>query len=340
MALVTMSGESVAVDIVMVAMKVVTLRVVAIWFPWTMSHSPSARSPPAQGWAPPPPPHRLRSLARSWLDEDAPWPDAAVATVGDCATRAQLLSKGGGDSGGVLAGAPFAEAVFGVSGCRVIWRVPEGAALPPGRVLVAEVEGPAAGVLGGERVALNILGRCSGVASMAARAVGVARAQGWAGVVGGTRKTTPGFRLAEKYALGVGGADPHRGGLGGLLLLKDNHRALAAAAGGLEQMILGVRRAGGFTRRLGVECSSVDEALEAAGAGADIVLLDNLAPQDLHAAAAQVKAAYPGVTVEASGGIVLGTLPQFLGPHIDVVSMGCLTHSAPALDFALRVLEP
>ncbi|NWI80555.1 NADC pyrophosphorylase, partial [Dryoscopus gambensis] len=86
-----------------------------------------------------------------------------------------------------------------------------------------------------------------------------------------------------------------------------------------------------------VECSSVAEALAAAGAGADIVLLDNLAPQELHTAAAQVKATYPRVTVEASGGIVLGTRPQFLGPHIDVVSMGCLTHSAPALDFALRV---
>ncbi|NXP01089.1 NADC pyrophosphorylase, partial [Certhia brachydactyla] len=86
-----------------------------------------------------------------------------------------------------------------------------------------------------------------------------------------------------------------------------------------------------------VECSSAEEALAAAGAGADIVLLDNLAPQELHVVAAQVKAAHPRVTVEASGGIVLGTLAQFLGPHIDVVSMGCLTHSAPALDFSLRV---
>ncbi|NWV48114.1 NADC pyrophosphorylase, partial [Daphoenositta chrysoptera] len=85
-----------------------------------------------------------------------------------------------------------------------------------------------------------------------------------------------------------------------------------------------------------IECSSAAEALAAAEVGADIVLLDNLAPQELHAAA-QVKAAHPGVTVEASGGIVLGTLPQFLGPHINVVSMGCLTHSAPALDLALRV---
>ncbi|NXC31003.1 NADC pyrophosphorylase, partial [Campylorhamphus procurvoides] len=86
-----------------------------------------------------------------------------------------------------------------------------------------------------------------------------------------------------------------------------------------------------------VECSTVAEALEAARAGVDIVLLDNFAPQELHEVAAQVKAENPTVTVEASGGVVLGTLPQFLGPHIDVVSMGCLTHSAPALDFALRV---
>ncbi|NXQ00067.1 NADC pyrophosphorylase, partial [Vidua macroura] len=94
-----------------------------------------------------------------------------------------------------------------------------------------------------------------------------------------------------------------------------------------------------------VECSSAEEALAAAGAGADIVLImperclltGRPPPQELHAAAARLKAAHPGGTVEASGGIVLETLPQFLGPHVDVVSMGCLTHSAPALDFALRV---
>ncbi|NXV53719.1 NADC pyrophosphorylase, partial [Uria aalge] len=86
-----------------------------------------------------------------------------------------------------------------------------------------------------------------------------------------------------------------------------------------------------------VEASSAAEALRAAAAGADIVLLDNFTPQGLRAAAAAVKAAHPGVTVEASGGITPETLPHFLGPHVDVVSMGCLTHGAPALDFALRV---
>ncbi|NXV60364.1 NADC pyrophosphorylase, partial [Molothrus ater] len=298
---------------------------------------------PAAPWPPAPPQHRLLSLARSWLDEDAPWPDPSVATLGALRARAELLSKApqpGGSPGpfpGVLAGCPFAEAVFGVSGCTVSWRIPEGSRLPPGRAVVALVEGPAAGLLLAERVALNILGRCSGVASMAARAVAVARGAGWAGVVAGTRKTTPGFRAAEKYALGVGGAEPHRDGLGGFSLVKDNHRALAAR-GGAQQLILGVRRAGGFTRKLGVECASAEQALEAAEAGADLVLLDNLSPQELRAAAARVKAQHPWVTLEASGGIGLEALPRFLGPHVDVVSMGCLTHGATALDFALKVL--
>ncbi|XP_074991493.1 nicotinate-nucleotide pyrophosphorylase [carboxylating] [Calonectris borealis] len=278
------------------------------------------------------PPHKLRLLARAWLEEDAPSPDPASWAVGHAPCHAQLLCK----SAGVLAGTPFAQAAWEETGCRVSWRVAEGSRLPPGRTVVAEVEGPGAALLLAERVALNCLGRCSGVATAAARAVATARGRGWAGMVAGTRKTTPGFRLAEKYALAVGGADPHRYGLGELVMLKDNH--LLAARAPLAQVVGAARRAGGFTRRLAVECGSAAAAVAAAGAGADIVLLDNFTPQALHAAAGEVKAAHPGVTVEASGGIGLETLPQFLGPHVDVVSMGVLTHGAAALDFALRVL--
>ncbi|XP_071620261.1 nicotinate-nucleotide pyrophosphorylase [carboxylating] [Heliangelus exortis] len=282
------------------------------------------------------PPHQLQAMARAWLDEDAPTFDPTSGIIGRAPRLAQLLCS----SPGVLAGSPLAEAVFGVTGCEVTWRVAEGSPLPPQRTVVAEVKGPGASLLLAERVALNLLGRCSGVATVAAKAVSVAQGVQWGGVIAGTRKTTPGFRLAEKYALEVGGADPHRHvlGGGGLLLLKDNH--LAAARAPLEQVVEVARRAGGFTRRLGVECSTQGEAMAAAGAGADIVLLDNFTPQELHATAAVVKAAHPRVTLEASGGINLETLPQFLGPHIDVISMGCLTHSAPALDFSLRVLSP
>ncbi|NWY54265.1 NADC pyrophosphorylase, partial [Chionis minor] len=142
------------------------------------------------------PPHKLRSLARAWLDEDAPGPDPSLLAVGLAPRRAQLLSK----SPGVLAGSPFAQAAWEEAGCRVGWQVAEGTRLPVGQLVVAQVEGPAAGLLLAERVALNALARCSGVATAAARAVEIA----------GTRKTTPGFRLAEKYALAVGGAEPHR----------------------------------------------------------------------------------------------------------------------------------
>ncbi|XP_057896476.1 nicotinate-nucleotide pyrophosphorylase [carboxylating]-like [Melospiza georgiana] len=307
-------------------------------------------------WPPPPPPHRLRALAHSWLDEDAPWPDPTVAPLGNAEIRAHILVKNPETPRfnpetptfnpktppffGVLAGCPFAEAVFAVSGCSVLWKVPEGSRLGPGRALLAEVRGPVSGLLLAERTALNVLGRCSGVASMAARARGVAESRNWGGVVAGTRKCTPGFRAAEKYALGVGGAQGHREGLGAFGLVKDNHRAVAEMGGGHEGLIVEARRAGGFTRKLGVECASAEQALEAAKAGADVVLLDNLSPEELHAAAARVKAAHPRVLVEASGGIGLESLGSFLGPHVDVVSMGCLTHSAPALDFALKVALP
>ncbi|XP_053908982.1 nicotinate-nucleotide pyrophosphorylase [carboxylating] [Cuculus canorus] len=279
------------------------------------------------------PPHKLRSLARAWLDEDSPFPDAASAAVGRSPLRAELLCK----SPGVMAGAPFAQAAWEETGCAVTWLVADGHRLPPGRTTVATVEGPAAAVLVAERTALNAVGRCSGVATAAARAVAVAKGAAWRGMVAGTRKTTPGFRLAEKYALAVGGAESHRHGLGGGVLLKDNH--LAAARAPLEKVVGMARGAGGFTQRLTVECSSMADAVRAAKAGVDIVLLDNFTPQELHEAAAAVKATDPRVMVEASGGIDLENLPRFLGPHIDVVSMGCLTHGVSSLDFALRVVD-
>uniref|UniRef100_A0A8V5GV28 Nicotinate-nucleotide pyrophosphorylase [carboxylating] n=2 Tax=Melopsittacus undulatus TaxID=13146 RepID=A0A8V5GV28_MELUD len=267
-----------------------------------------------------------------WLQEDSTPFDPTSALSGQAPARAQLLSK----ASGVLAGLPFAEAVFRELRCHFRPLLPEGSALTGSRSVVAELYGPAWGLLAGERPALNCLGRCSGVASMAAAANGVARQQGWTGLVAGTRKTTPGFRLAEKYALMVGGAQEHRWGTDALLLVKDNHVVLHG--GGVEELVSAARSAAGFWRRVSIEVSSEAAAVAAAAAGADIVLMDNFSPEALHKAAAAVKASWPHVLVEASGGITLSSLPHFLGPHIDVVSMGCLTHSAPALDFALKVL--
>ncbi|XP_075851538.1 nicotinate-nucleotide pyrophosphorylase [carboxylating] isoform X3 [Microcebus murinus] len=173
------------------------------------------------------PPTTLAALADSWLQEDCPGLNYASWVAGAAPSQAALWAK----SPGVLAGRPFFDAIFAKLNCQVSWFFPEGSKLVP-VAKVAEVRGPAHSVLLGERVALNMLARCSGVASAAAAAVEAARGTGWTGHVAGTRKTTPGFRLVEKYGLLVGGAATHRYDLGGLVMVKDNH---IVAAGGVEK---------------------------------------------------------------------------------------------------------
>lgn len=168
----------------------------------------------------------LATLANSWLQEDCPGLNFASLVTGSAPSQAVLWAK----SPGVLAGRPFFDAVFTQLNCQVSWYLPEGSKLVP-VVKVAEVRGPTHHLLLGERVALNTLARCSGIASAAATAVEVARSTGWTGHVAGTRKTTPGFRLVEKYGLLVGGAASHRYDLGGLVMVKDNHVVAAGSMG-------------------------------------------------------------------------------------------------------------
>uniref|UniRef100_H0VVR0 Nicotinate-nucleotide pyrophosphorylase [carboxylating] n=1 Tax=Cavia porcellus TaxID=10141 RepID=H0VVR0_CAVPO len=275
------------------------------------------------------PPTTLAALADSWLQEDCPGLNFAALATGAVPSQAALWAK----SPGVLAGRPFFDAIFAQLDCQVSWFLPEGSRLVP-VVKVAEVRGPAHHLLLGERVALNMLARCSGIASAAATAVELTKAAGWAGRVAGTRKTTPGFRLVEKYGLLAGGAACHRYDLGGLVMVKDNH---IVAAGSVDKAVRGARLAAGFELKVEVECGSLHEAVQAAHAGADLVMLDNFKPEELHPTAAALKAQFPQVAVEASGGITLNNLPQFCGPHVDVISLGMLTQAAPALDFSLKL---
>ncbi|KAM5130897.1 nicotinate-nucleotide pyrophosphorylase [carboxylating] isoform 1-T1 [Callospermophilus lateralis] len=275
------------------------------------------------------PPTTLAALADSWLREDCPGLNFAALVTGAAPSQAALWAK----SPGVLAGRPFFDAIFAQLNCQVTWLLPEGSQLVP-VVQVAEVRGPAHRLLLGERVALNMLARCSGIASAAATAVKIARDTGWTGHVAGTRKTTPGFRLVEKYGLLVGGAASHRYDLGGMVMVKDNH---VVAAGGVEKAVRSARQAVDFALKVEVECSSLQEAVRAAEAGADLVLLDNFKPEELHPIAQALKAQFPRVAVEASGGVTLSNISQFCGPHIDVISLGMLTQAAPALDFSLKL---
>lgn len=163
-------------------------------------------------------PFSLKHLAREWLKEDVPSFDFAGFVVGEKQETAVLLLK----QEGVIAGRPFVDAVFKELDCSIEWHVEEGDYMQP-ITKIATVTGKVRHLLLGERVALNCLTRCSGIATMARNLSKLAVSTGWKGQIAGTRKTTPGFRLVEKYALLVGGASAHRHDLSSMIMLKDNH---------------------------------------------------------------------------------------------------------------------
>lgn len=280
------------------------------------------------------PPHAVTRLARDWLAEDTPNLDPAGVCVGSREVEARLLCK---TPHSVLAGSPFFTAVFREVGCSVDWRYQDGDRLGAETItLAAVVKGPANCLLLGERPALNCLARASGIATRCAELRATAAEAGWHGEVAGTRKTTPGFRLVEKYAMLVGGASTHRHDLSGMVMLKDNH---VWASGSITEAVRTARSVCGFSSKVEVECRSVEEGTEAAAAGADVVMLDNFKPQELHVAARTLKQTFPSLLIEASGGVSPQNLQLYLSPHIDVISLGCITQGCPVVDFSLKVIH-
>lgn len=270
-----------------------------------------------------------------WLRQDCPAFDIGGFVVGSKIETAHLLCK----ENCVLAGAPFVNAIFDFMQLAVTWNFVEGSYIdvssaPQGRVLVAKVVGPCNKLLLAERTLLNILSRASGVALQAQMAKREAEAARWHGWVAGTRKTTPGFKNVEKYALLVGGCATHRLDLSQMTMLKDNH---VVSRGSITAAVVAARTCAGFSTKIEVECQSTAEALEACEAGADIIMLDNFNSTTIHDAAGIIKGAHPHVLIEASGGIRLGALHQFMGPHIDIISMGSLTHGYPVIDFSFKI---
>eukprot|EP00934_Nitzschia_sp_Nitz4_P005001 Nitzschia sp. Nitz4//scaffold157_size52427//36714//37681//NITZ4_006845-RA/size52427-processed-gene-0.26-mRNA-1//1//CDS//3329537470//4991//frame0 len=278
-------------------------------------------------------PQNTNAIIEGWLHDDMPSFDVGGMVVGQDIKTAQLWMK----SPGVFAGKPFVQKVFDILGCQVAWNedVKEGSYQEiSSKICLATVTGPVSHILRGERTALNTLSRCSGVATLSHEAATRAKDLGWAGWVAGTRKTTPGFRVVEKYGLLVGGAATHRLDLSQMVMLKDNH---IWSSGSIQNAVRFARKAAGFSQKIEVECQSLEEAFEAAGAGADIVMLDNFEPDQLRKDAKTFKEKYPHVLVEASGGITTETMPDFLCPHVDIVSLGKLTQGYPCVDYSLKI---
>ncbi|XP_014849193.1 PREDICTED: nicotinate-nucleotide pyrophosphorylase [carboxylating] isoform X1 [Poecilia mexicana] len=281
------------------------------------------------------PTYSLTRLAREWLAEDTPNFDPAGVCVGSEEVEAKLLCK---TPHTVLAGSPFFTAVFTEVGCTVDWMYQEGAVIGPDAVTVtAVVRGPARCLLLGERPALNCLSRASGIATRCSQLQLTAKSAGWHGEVAGTRKTTPGFRLVEKYAMLVGGTSMHRQDLSGMVMLKDNH---VWASGSITEAVKVARSVCGFSSKIEVECRSTAEGREAAAAGADIVMLDNFQPQELHVAARDLKNEFPSLQIEASGGVTPENVASYFSSHVDIISLGCITQGCPVSDFSLKVQKP
>lgn len=280
-------------------------------------------------------PPNYTSIVQDWLREDCPSFDVGGFVVGDKEETAHLLCK----TSGVLAGVPWAEEVFNIMGLQYEWHETEGTyidltALPEKKKVIATITGKCRNVLLAERTALNILSRASGIATAARRAQQQKEAHGWHGFVAGTRKTTPGFSKVEKYALLVGGVATHRLDLSQMVMLKDNH---IWSTGSITNAVKLARKAAGFSSRIEVECQSVEEACEAAAAGADIVMLDNFSSEDIEAAAAAVKKQYSHILIEASGGITEENLPRYMNPSVDIISRGSFTQGYACLDFSMKI---
>jgi nicotinate-nucleotide pyrophosphorylase (carboxylating) len=202
----------------------------------------------------------------------------------------------------------------------------DGTEVPAGAT-VARVAGPVRAILTGERTALNLLGHLSGIATATARIVAAVSHTG--ARVTCTRKTTPGLRALEKYAVRAGGGANHRFGLDDAVLVKDNHLAIA---GSVAEAVARVRRHAGHLVKVEVEVDTLDQLDEALAAGVDAVLLDNMPPEMLRDA---VKAVAGRAITEASGGITPASAVEVAGSGVDLLSIGWLTHSAPNLDVAL-----
>jgi nicotinate-nucleotide pyrophosphorylase (carboxylating) len=265
-----------------------------------------------------------RALAEDLGDGDLT--TAAVVPAGARA-RARIEQK----AAGVPAGVRVAEKVFERVDPELRWhvRAAEGGWREGG--LLAEVAGSAASILAAERVALNFLGRLSGIATLTARYVDAVEGTGTR--ILDTRKTTPVLRALEKEAVRVGGGVSHREGLYDAILVKENHAALAGGVGEASRLALAAARDGVVVE---VECATLDDVAAALDAGVGRLLLDNMSPAELRRA---VELAGGRAELEASGGITLDTVRAVAETGVDFVSVGALTHSAPALDVSL-LLEP
>jgi nicotinate-nucleotide pyrophosphorylase (carboxylating) len=275
----------------------------------------------------------LGKQIRLWLEEDIGTGDVTTMTTIPLDRRSKGIIHV--KESGVVAGLPVAAEVFAIvdPALQFTPKAEEGAFVEKGTVL-AEVSGSTRSILLGERLALNLLQRLSGIATRTRQFVQAL--EGLPVRLVDTRKTTPGHRMLEKYAVRVGGGHNHRFGLYDAVLIKDNH---IKGAGGVLEAITAARAQIPHTMKIEVEIERFDQLELALQAGADIIMLDNMAPDRMAEAVRIIKARAPHVIVEASGSVTLESVKRIAMSGVDVISVGRLTYSVPSLDISLDLNE-
>ena len=278
--------------------------------------------------------HAVERIVQMALEEDAPWGDLTSGALlpAEARVKASLVGR----EAGVLSGAALFTTAMQLTdaSCRISFRIADGETFTEGQVL-ATAEGPARAVLQAERVALNFTQRLSGIATLTAKFV--AEIAGTKARIVDTRKTTPGLRYFERYAVRCGGGFNHRFSLSDAVMAKDNHLAIVAGANGsgLAEALKAARAQLPHTTHFEVEVDRLDQIESVLAAGVDTVLLDNFSLENMRAAVGQIG---DRALVEASGSVRLDTVAAIARTGVDIISVGALTHSVRSLDLGLDIL--
>ena len=276
----------------------------------------------------------VENAIRSFLAEDLGYGDITTNMLVDPELRSEGQVVCGENA--VVAGVEEALVLLELAGCQGMARAHDGDRVKAGTEILS-ARGPARALLGVERTLLNLLSHMSGVATSTADLMSIANKESRGKVrIACTRKTLPGLRYFEKRAVQLGGGDTHRLRLDDAVLIKDNHLALA---GSITESVRKAKKTVSFTKKVEVEVTTSDQAVEAAKAGADIVMLDNMTPKEVERSVAMLKTENlrDQVLLEASGGIRKENLPSYVRAGVDVISVGAITHSAPAVDLSMEI---
>jgi nicotinate-nucleotide pyrophosphorylase (carboxylating) len=277
----------------------------------------------------------LEEKLKQLLAEDVGQGDVTSAAVvpAGLTAEAAVVAKEAGIAAGIEETTILAESL----GLSVKAEVVDGDEIKSGKVIL-RISGNAQIILSAERTMLNLLSRMSGIATTTRRLVEKLRKANLTAKIAATRKTAPGLGYFDKKAVLIGGGDPHRLRLDDMILVKDNHIAIA---GGVETAVKRAKQNAPFSKKIEIEVTSITDALKAAEAGADIIMLDNFSPKQIREAVEALKKAgfFGKIPLEISGGITEQNLLEYASTQVDIISMGGLTHSVKALDISLEITK-